>query len=119
MRPTAGDFTDWLEEVPLAIWRGAAVGCPSTLPKVVADSLERALGARAVALDIWNTKDDVDAALWRFTSAEGRWLAGRRRLRLHIALVTERAALALVVRQRLGKEAFAHAFGGFAAHFPP
>ena len=118
MSATARDFTDWLEDVALSTWHGVALACPTVLAPDAARQLERALGAPEMALDIWTTKDDLAAALWRFASPEGRWLARSHRQRGHLASVTERAALALVVRQRLRDVHFAQAFGAFGEHFP-
>lgn len=117
-RAQVAHFMERLMVLPLAKWYEIARDAPADLAAGVAWALSRALSDPGDAWEIWHTRDDVETVLYRFESAEGHGL-----LRGHVGLprvreVTERAALALLVRGSLTLAVFDACYGPFAAATP-
>jgi hypothetical protein len=112
--PDVLPFAGRLLLLPLLAWRDAAMACPSRLPAPTEQALAHALSDPGLALDMWNTRDDVETAFCRFDCAEGRALLRARGQREHVHVVSERAALAVLVREALCEQDFNSCYGGFA-----
>ena len=106
-------FVDRLLLLPLVTWRDAAMACPSHLSASTEQALAGAVCAPERALDVWNTRDDVETAICRVDCAEGHELLRARGQREHVHLVSERAALAVLVREALPAQEFSACYGGF------
>jgi len=107
-------FVDRLLLLPLVTWRDAAMACPRQLAATAAQALTEAMRTPELALEVWNTRDDVETALCRFDCAEGRVLLRARGQREHVHAVSERAALAVLVHDVLRAQDFSACYGGFA-----
>lgn len=106
-------FVDRLLLLPLVTWRDAAMACPHQLAAATAQALAEALRAPELALDVWNARDDVETAFCRFDCAEGHALLRARGQREHVHLVSERAALAVLVHEALPAQELSDCYGGF------
>ena len=106
-------FVDRLLLLPLVTWRDAAMACPPQLAATSAQALTEAMRTPELALDVWNTRDDVETALCRFDCAEGRVLLRAKGQREHVHVVSERAALAVLVHDVLRAQDFSACYGGF------
>jgi hypothetical protein len=106
-------FVEQLMLLPLVKWRDAAMACPRQLPAATARVLDAAIRDPVLALDVWNTRDDVETALYRFDCAEGQALLRGKAHRTHVHVVSERAALAVLVHAALSAEDFGACYGGF------
>ena len=111
-------FFEHLTTLPLARWYEIACAAPAELPAVAADALSRALSAPADAWDIWHTRDDVETVLYRFDCMDGRILLRGQVGLPHVRQITERAALAVLVRDGLSLVAFDACYGPFARAIP-
>ena len=107
-------FVNHLLLLPLVTWRDAALACPRHLATITERALADAIHSPGLALDVWNTRDDVDTAFCRFDCAEGHALLRTRGRREHVHFVSERAALAALVREALCEQDFNACYGGFA-----
>jgi hypothetical protein len=105
-------------DLPLSDWSTVAVGCPDRLADENERAFKHALSEPMIAFDVWSARDDVETALWRFDCPEGRPYIGRKGSRAHIKLVTERAALAVLLRVVLGATHFVVCYGGFERIIP-
>ena len=110
---------DQLLLLPLVTWRDTAMACPSHLAASTEQALADAVRASGMALDVWNTRDDVETAICRFDCAEGHELLRARGQREQVHLVTERAALAVLVREALPAQEFSACYGAFHRCIPP
>ncbi len=117
--PDVLPFAGQLLLLPLTTWCEAAAASPERLPECTEAALADALRAPGLALEVWNTRDDVETALCRFDCAEGRALLRMRRQRDHVRAVSERAALAVLVQDVLGAQDFRACYGGFATCIVP
>src|ERR1700730_7135285 len=111
-------FVERLMYLPLGAWSTAAVGSPARIAEASDQALREALSQPTIAFDVWSARDDVETALWRFDHPEGRPYISRTGSRAHIKLVTERAALAVLVRVVLGTTHFVVCYGGFEGIIP-
>ncbi|MDQ6635012.1 MAG: hypothetical protein M3Z10_09680 [Gemmatimonadota bacterium] len=104
--------------LPLADWSAVALAVPDGTSKVSEQALRNALSEPTIAFDVWSARDDIETALWRFDCPDGRPLISRAGSRARIKLVTERAALAVLVRVVLGATHFVVCYGGFEGVIP-
>ena len=112
-------FVERLLLLPLPTWRDAAMACPRALEVVTERALADAIHAPELALDVWNTRDDVETAFCRFDCAEGHELLRAKGEREQVHLASERAALAVLVHDALPAEEFRACYGGFATCIVP
>ena len=105
-------FVDRLLLLPLPTWRDAAMACPRELTTSTAQALAGAMRAPELAIDVWNTRDDVETAFCRFDCAEGHALLRASGQREHVHLVSERAALAVLLHELLSAGDLAACYGG-------
>lgn len=112
-------FVDRLLLLPLLTWRDAAMACPRQLAATTERALADAIHTPELAIDVWNTRDDVETAICRFDCVEGRELLRIKGQREHVHLVSERAALAVLVHDALPAREFHACYGGFAACILP
>lgn len=106
-------FSEQLLLLPLVTWRDAAMACPRQLAWHVEQALADALREPDVALDAWVIRDNITTAFCRFDCREGRALLSARGQRTHVRLVSERAALAVLVFDTLPSGHFSACYGGF------
>lgn len=111
-------FVERLMHLPLGTWSTVAVASPETVVEASGQALTEALSQPTISFDVWSARDDVETALWRFDSPEGRPYVSRKGSRAHIKLVTERAALAVLVRVVLGTTHFVVCYGRFESVIP-
>jgi hypothetical protein len=107
-------FVDRLLLLPLLTWRDAAMACPRQLAVTTERALADAIHTPELAIDVWNTRDDVETAICRFDCVEGRELLRMKGQREHVHFVSERAALAVLVHEALAAEDFSACYGGFS-----
>jgi hypothetical protein len=105
-------------DLSLADWHAAAVNVPDKIAEVTEQALKNALTEPTIAFDVWSARDDIETALWRFDCPDGRSYISRKGSRDRIKLVTERAALAVLVRVVLGATHFVVCYGGFEGIIP-
>ena len=111
-------FVERLMDLPLADWSAVALTFPDGTAEVSEQALTNALSEPAIAFDVWSTRDDVETALWRFDCPGGRPFVSQTGSRARIKLVTERAALAVLVRVVLGATHFGVCYGAFEGVIP-
>jgi len=99
---------------PLAEWHHCATHASESDAGAATRALEHAIRSPDSLFAAWLACDHVETALYRFRSVEGRRLCPPSRLR-EVRIATERAALALLVRESLRDEHFRLLRGGFAA----
>jgi hypothetical protein len=97
-----GHFMERLVALPARAWGDVAMECPATVAAASEQAMTAALLDPVLALDAWNVRDDVESAMYRFDCSEGRVYVAKKESRAHVRYVTERAALALLVRNALG-----------------
>ena len=90
-------FVERLLLLPLPTWRDAAMACPRALALATERALADAIHAPELAIEVWNTQDDVETVFCRFDRAEGHQLLRTSDQREHVHLDSERAALAVLV----------------------
>jgi len=111
-------FVDRLLLLPLVTWRDAAMRCPRQLAWHVEQALAEGLRVPDLALEAWTIRDNVETAFCRFDCWEGRALLRTRDQRAHVRLVSERAALAVLVFRALPADCFSVCYGGFGPCIP-
>lgn len=111
---TSVAFMERLSALPLREWHRIAMATPKEISSELECALTGALDASANAFETWRVRDGVATLLFRFECAEGRLLTRPRGTLAHIRCVTERAALAVLVRERLAEPDFVGLIGGFA-----
>jgi hypothetical protein len=111
-------FLERLMVLPLADWSTVAMRCPNRIAEASEQALHEALSEPTTAFDVWSARDDVETALCCFECPEGRSYISRKGSRAHIKLVTERAALGVLLREVLGETHFIACYGGFEALIP-
>src|SRR5450830_694539 len=114
MHVGAFSIMERLLELPLGEWHRIAMATPKEISRELECALTGALDASASAFEAWRARDDVTTLLFRFECAEGRLLTRPRGTLMHIRCVTERATLAVLVRERLAEPDFVGLIGGFA-----
>lgn len=97
-----GHFMERLVALSPRDWGDVAMECPAMVAAASEQAMTAALLDPVLALDAWNVRDDVESAMYRFDCPEGRIYVAKKESRAHIRHVTERAALALLVRNALG-----------------
>jgi hypothetical protein len=103
-------LVEWYEAV-LRVWHEDAAGAEAELAS--------ALDAHADALEVWRIRDAVATALHRFDRDAGRTVPRRPSARRALRVVTERAALALLVRRWLSDRALSTLYGTFEPLMAP
>jgi hypothetical protein len=111
---TSVAFMERLSALPLREWHRIAMATPKEISRELECALTGALDVSANAFEGWRVRDGVATLLFRFECAEGRLLTRPRGTLAHIRCVTERAALAVLVRGRLAEPDFVGLIGGFA-----
>jgi hypothetical protein len=117
-RAQCAHFVERLTDIPLADWSNVAAGFPDRVAEASEQALKDALTEPTIAFDVWSARDDIETALWRFDCPDGRPYISRKGSRARIKLVTERAALAVLVRVVLGATHFVVCYGGFEGVIP-
>jgi hypothetical protein len=111
-------FVDRLLLLPLVTWRDAAMACPRQLSAPIEQRLADAVRMPGLALDVWTIRDNIETAFCRFNCWEGHALLRTRDQRAHVRLVSERAALAVLVHEALPVPCFSTCYGGFGGCIP-
>lgn len=113
-----GHFMERLVVLPLREWSEVAMESQDTIAEESAHAMKAALQDPTLAIDVWNVRDDVESAICRFDSPEARPYVAKKGSRTHVRHVTERAALAVLVRDALGATHFVVCYGGFERVIP-
>lgn len=112
-------FLNYLEDLPLRAWLDA-VGTPQVFRR--RDPSAEALAWALAAMDpnaVFEVRSGVLHALARFETAEGRRLSDGRVATRRLRPLTERAALAVLARDRLKADEFAMLYAPFSIVIPP
>lgn len=120
-------FVECVAELPVAEWLEAGdaiagdaiAGDGALLPvrQQVWLALEAAIGDHGLGLQAWRVRDGVETAVCLVTRDASCWTAKTRRLFASAHAAAEAAALALLARDHLSKEAFATLTKPFARLF--
>lgn len=113
-----GHFMERLMGLTLRDWNEAAMESPDTIAEESDRAMKAALANPTLAIDVWNVRDNIELAVCRFGRPEGRPYVSKKGSRAHIRRVTERAALAVLVRDALGAMHFVVCYGGFERVIP-
>jgi hypothetical protein len=114
----AAAFLDHLMTVPLERWCDAGLRASRAATRTSCAALQRAVGEYPDLFFIWCRRDDVYTALYRFECADARTrrtLAAARRV---LREATERALLALLLRDTLAAADFDRLYDGFELVWP-
>lgn len=117
-RTECAHFVERLADLPLVDWSAVVLGFPDEIAEVSEQALKKTLTEPTIAFDVWSVRDDIETALWRFDCPDGRPYVSKKGSRGRIKLVTERAALAVLVRVVLGATHFVVCYGGFESLIP-
>ena len=117
-RMAATVFVEHLVRLSLAAWYQAALDSNAALDAVTDRTFHAMLRMPEVAWDAWCVRDDVEATFWRFDCPEGRDLLRPRGRRRHIRSVSDRAALAVLVHDRISASDFDQCYGAFRDCIP-
>ncbi|HEX9484993.1 MAG TPA: hypothetical protein VF929_10450 [Gemmatimonadaceae bacterium] len=107
-------FMDRLMSISLDSWHQMAVASMDQSREPQSVIAPGALDARVSAFEVWRARDNVETALHRFESAEGRTFTRRPGDLMRIRRATECAALAVLARDTLTAQEFTEMVGGFS-----
>lgn len=115
----AWQFVDALAELPAGDWLDAAARARSSAQEAAAADAKRLVEQGGAALMAWYLDDATDTAAWYCWCAQNQRSDGRTRARIGAAIAAARiAALALLVRPRLGERRFRILYAPFAQLLP-
>lgn len=115
----AWQFVDALAELPAADWLSAAARARSAAQEPAAAHAKMLVRQGGAALMAWHLHDAIDTAGWYCWCAQSHGSDGRTRAQIGVAIVAARmAALALLVRPRLGEQRFRILYTTFAELLP-
>lgn len=108
-------FMDRLMNISLEAWHQMVLASADRSTAAQQAVLRGALETSVGAFEVWRARDNVETALHRFESVEGRSFTRRPGALMRIRRVTERAALAVLARDALRDEEFTEMVGAFSA----
>lgn len=112
-------FVDALAELPAGDWLDAATRACSPAQEAAAADAKRLVRQGGAALMAWYLNDAIDTAAWYGRCATSHRSDGRTRVQIGVAIAAARtAALALLVRPRLGEQRFRILYAPFAQLLP-
>ena len=117
-RMAATGFIERLLRLSLDVWHQAALGSAAALDAVTERTFREVLRTPEVAWDAWCVRDDVEAAFCRFECPEGLELLRPRGRRSHVRVVSDRAALAVLVHDLISVPEFDRCYGEFRGCIP-
>ena len=117
-RMAATGFIERLLRLSLDVWYQAALRSAAALDAATERSFREVLRTPEVAWDAWCVRDDVEAAFCRFECPEGLELLRPRGRRSHVRVVSDRAALAVLVHDLISVPEFDRCYGQFRGSIP-